>query len=245
MKTQDKTEEIEFHDALAEKMSYEIIEDKNLKERFDKIMKHIQIIPGKALDAGCGTGEFTVRLAKSGLDVVGLDISKKSIEFVNRYAKRNNLRINGVVGDLEKLPFQSSSFDYCFCFGTLHHFLDFRNALEELHRVLKIGGKIVVVEPNGSNPVLRASRAVNKNFLHIDSTSNETLHPTEDYIGGFARSGFNNIIIKHFSFDTMTKMRWKNIVLRLLALCKFGAQKLSRLLPEEFGSEYVMLAAEK
>ena len=43
----------------------------------------------------------------------------------------------------------------------------------------------------------------------------------------------------------MTKMRWKNTALRLLAMCKFGAQKLSRMLPEKFGSEYVMLAAEK
>src|SRR3989338_7978741 len=118
--------------------------------------------------------------------------------------------------------------------------MDFRNALKELRRVLKNEGKIMALEPNGSNPVLRASRAINRNFLHIDSTSSETLHSTENYVREFAGSGFNDITIRYFSFDSMTKMRWKNTALRLLAMCKFGAQKLSRMLPEKFGSEYVM-----
>ena len=168
MKAQNKAEERRFHDSIAEKMSHEAINDEILKDRFDEVMGSFQIHPGKALDAGCGTGEFTVQLAKSGLEVAGVDISRKSIEFLNKYSKKNNLRIKGVVGDIENLPFKSNSFDYCFCFGTLHHFMDFRNALKELRRVLKNEGKIMALEPNGSNPVLRASRAINRNFLHID-----------------------------------------------------------------------------
>ena len=90
MKTQNKMEERMFHDLVAENMSDEMIDDKSLKDKFDAVMNSVQISPGKALDAGCGTGEFTAQLAKSGFEVVGVDISRKSIEFLNEYSNIQN-----------------------------------------------------------------------------------------------------------------------------------------------------------
>ena len=96
---------------------------------------------GKALDAGCGSGRYTIALKKLGCkQVYGVDISQNSIEFA---LSKNPFQNNGVEfrqGSVLDLPFEDNSFDFVFSNGVLHHTLSTEQGLKEIRRVLKPGG---------------------------------------------------------------------------------------------------------
>ncbi len=60
---------------------------------------------GTVLDIGCGEGRNAVFLAKKGFDVTGIDISKKGIEKMNLLAKKMNIKVKGIVEDIQKFKF--------------------------------------------------------------------------------------------------------------------------------------------
>jgi SAM-dependent methyltransferase len=98
------------------------------------------------LDAGCGTGEKSLYMAGLGArHVVGLDLSATSIRHARenavRYGIRNLTFLNGSVLDL---PFPDHSFDVVHSSGVLHHTADPYGGFQELVRVLKPGGIVMV-----------------------------------------------------------------------------------------------------
>jgi SAM-dependent methyltransferase len=90
--------------------------------------------------------------------VIGIDISSQAVAMANERSVTKGVNFAPVLGDLESLPARNESFDVCFCGWVLHHFPDIRPALSELTRVLKPGGRILIVEPNESNSAVRLSR---------------------------------------------------------------------------------------
>jgi SAM-dependent methyltransferase len=75
--------------------------------------------PGKALDLGCGTGVFSVYLAKQGYEVTGLDFIPKALEMAAKRAQANNVRVNWVMANL--LHWQAADrFDLILDSGCLH-----------------------------------------------------------------------------------------------------------------------------
>jgi ubiquinone/menaquinone biosynthesis C-methylase UbiE len=98
------------------------------------------------LDLGCGAG-WAARLAK--LDagakrVVGLDFSRTGLTL----ARRHTPDVLWVQADGTALPLPDGAFDRLFCNGSLEHFPDVRRGLAEVHRVLKAGGRAVLIVPN-------------------------------------------------------------------------------------------------
>jgi len=149
------------------------------------------------LDGGCGPGTFGLSLAR-GNRVLGIDISWRSVRHANRRSASRNVRFAGIVADLERLPFAADSFDICFCGWVLHHFPDFAGALSELNRVLRPGGLLAIVEPNESNPVIRASRFFEDLFKGLVVGSgldvpNRQVHTPSSYSALLDRSGFIDI----------------------------------------------------
>lgn len=94
------------------------------------------------LDVGCGGGYLSEELAKTNLDVIGLDPSNESIESAQMHAEQEGLDIKYFVGYGEKLPFESNSFDFVCCCDVLEHVKDFGNIIKEISRVLKNNGII-------------------------------------------------------------------------------------------------------
>ncbi len=113
----------------------------------------------KVIEMGCGTGELSVLLAKSGAAVSAFDISPGTINIARRRAELNNVAddIDFHVAVAENLPFEDETFDIGFGLAILHH-LDVELASMELHRVLKIGGVAVFSEPLANNPLIRFIR---------------------------------------------------------------------------------------
>lgn len=104
------------------------------------IRKHLR--PGqRLLDAGCGRYMRFCRELSDTAHVVGIDLDSV-IETDNRQEPY------GVRGDLSRLPFPSEYFDMVISRSVVEHLEDPRGVFQEFHRVLRPGGKIVIVTPN-------------------------------------------------------------------------------------------------
>jgi SAM-dependent methyltransferase len=115
--------------------------------------------PACLLDAGCGTGVGTVRLAGHAGWVAGMDVASESLRRARDHAGRqacHNLAL--VRSPMEALPFRSESFDLVVGYFVLHHLGDLEQGARELARVLKPSGRAWFVETWGRNPLLRMGR---------------------------------------------------------------------------------------
>ncbi|MBI2600878.1 class I SAM-dependent methyltransferase [Candidatus Daviesbacteria bacterium] len=100
------------------------------------------------LDLGCGEGTRLNLLKGSGKRLVGIDISDKAIEM----ARLKYKGIEFVQGDLENLPFDEDEFDLVYSAFVLEHLVDPMKVLNQALKVLKKGGKIVLLAPNYGAP---------------------------------------------------------------------------------------------
>ncbi len=98
----------------------------------------------KVLEIGVGTGSDHLQFAKAGAMLTGIDITPKSIELTKKNLEIHGYYSNLLVADAKNLPFEDNAFDVVYSFGVLHHVFDTQKAIDEIHRVLKPGGKAVI-----------------------------------------------------------------------------------------------------
>ena len=118
----------------------------------EKILEGASLKPGESiLDCGCGTGTLAIiakrRVGAEGR-VHGIDISQDQLEIGRGKARKENLDIEFQEGSIDDLPFSDDSFDAIFSTLMLHHVPRSVKAaaFREMRRVLKPGGRIVVVD---------------------------------------------------------------------------------------------------
>ena len=97
------------------------------------------------LEVGFGTGTDLLQFARGGAIVTGVDLTPRSIEIARRRFEVYGLAGEFMIGDGEDLSFTGASFDVVYSFGVLHHTPDTNRAVSEIHRVLKPGGKAIVM----------------------------------------------------------------------------------------------------
>ena len=107
--------------------------------------------PGEViLDAGCGTGIFTGDILETGARIVGLELA---LAMVHRARNRCPGRtFQPVLGDMRRLPFADDSFHKAISITAIEFVQDARIAVEELFRVTKSGGTIVLATLNSLGP---------------------------------------------------------------------------------------------
>lgn len=126
-----------------------------LSDKLEKelVFSLIEIKHGDAvLDVGCGTGNYTIELAKRGADVIGIDSSEEMVGWARRKAEGERLKVFFQVSDAIKLSFPDDSFDLIVSNGLLCFLKEPEKALKEMHRVLKPGGRLVVGVLNRWSP---------------------------------------------------------------------------------------------
>ena len=116
----------------------------------------------RVLDAACGTGDLAEAFAAAGAaEVRGVDFTAEMLEIARRKAARRwtsaGQRPRYTLADVLALPFKDASFDIVSIAFGIRNVTDPRRALHELCRVLRPGGRVVILEfSQPANPVLRA-----------------------------------------------------------------------------------------
>lgn len=110
------------------------------------------VAPGmKVLDAGCGTGNFSLKLDAMGAKVTGMDISEEMLEIARRKAAQKGKEITLCKMDLYKLDFPDETFDAVFSMAAFEFVEEPEKALDEMFRVVKKGGKVLVGTIHGDS----------------------------------------------------------------------------------------------
>ena len=105
--------------------------------------------PGqRVLEIGCGTGLDLGRFASGGAQVTGMDLSPVSIDLCRRYFKQEALPGNFCVMDGENLAFPENHFDLVYAFGVIQYTPNPERMLQEIWRVMKIGGEGILMVYN-------------------------------------------------------------------------------------------------
>ena len=99
----------------------------------------------KVLEIGCGLGTDGSQFAAAGADYTGVDLTEAAVELARRRFELFNLPGEFETADAENLAFPSESFDLVYSHGVLHHTPETGKAIQEIHRVLRPGGRAVVM----------------------------------------------------------------------------------------------------
>jgi ubiquinone/menaquinone biosynthesis C-methylase UbiE len=97
------------------------------------------------LEVGCGLGTDGAQFAKAGAIYTGIDLTDAAVDLARRRFELFQLPGTFRVADAERLDFPDNTFDLVYSHGVLHHTPDTAAAVREIHRVLRPGGKGVVM----------------------------------------------------------------------------------------------------
>lgn len=112
----------------------------------------VQGLHGKVLDVACGTGDMAVELLRQGCSVTGVDLSKEMMAIAKQKAPQAEYKL----ADAEHLPFEDATFDAVTCAFGVRNFVHLEQGLSEMLRVLKPGGRMVILElATPDSPLLR------------------------------------------------------------------------------------------
>jgi ubiquinone/menaquinone biosynthesis C-methylase UbiE len=142
------------------------------------------IEPEKYLDIGCGTGNYTSEIKKSGVNICGIDLSQVMIT----QAKNKYPYVEWHIGSAEDLCFDSKVFNGVTIVNALQHFSDWRLVLKESHRVIS-NGRLVIFTPTQEQ--LR-SYWLNHYFPTMMKKAIEQMPKTNDIIQHLINVGFNS-----------------------------------------------------
>ncbi len=99
----------------------------------------------KVLEIGCGLGTDGAQFAAAGADYTGVDLTDAAIELAQKRFELFGLHGTFRTADAEQLDCDSASFDLVYSHGVLHHTPDAARAISEIHRVLRPGGRAIVM----------------------------------------------------------------------------------------------------
>ncbi|HEX8288112.1 MAG TPA: bifunctional demethylmenaquinone methyltransferase/2-methoxy-6-polyprenyl-1,4-benzoquinol methylase UbiE [Pyrinomonadaceae bacterium] len=115
-----------------------------VREKLEDVLKDQNAL---VLDVACGTGDLSLELQKnSNAKVIGTDFCRPMLAIARDKNEKNNERIPYVEADGMNLSFADTSFDAVTIAFGLRNFSNWQNGLKELHRVLKKGGRLVILE---------------------------------------------------------------------------------------------------
>ncbi|KOS64295.1 methyltransferase [Lysinibacillus sp. FJAT-14222] len=143
------------------------------------------------LDIGCGTGQTAAYLAdKYEAKVTGIDINSIMVAKAQRRMKKNRLPVKIIQCSIEQIPLPDNTFDFIISESVLS-FVNKPNALKEIFRLLKNGGRFIAIEFTIHQPLEEKIEKEIKQFYGFDSFSMK-----KDWISFLKRAGFKNIRIQ-------------------------------------------------
>jgi ubiquinone/menaquinone biosynthesis C-methylase UbiE len=165
-------------------------------------VKLAPVKPGDCvLEVGCGTGSLTLAAKKqAGIagKVFGIDIIPGMIELSRQKAAQANEEITFQLGSIADIPFPANQFDIVMCSFMIFHMSELtrQKGIEEIHRVLKPRGRLLVLDL--ALPTQPLSRAIAKMIF-----SGMLQHELRELLPMLEASGFSEIEIAPAKFRVM------------------------------------------
>ncbi|MGH9360012.1 MAG: class I SAM-dependent methyltransferase [Terriglobia bacterium] len=115
------------------------------------------------LEVAPGPGYFAIELAKLGkYKITGLDISKTFVELARKNAEKEGVEVDFRQGNAAHMLFECDSFDLIFCRAAFKNFAEPAAALKEMYRVLRAGGKALIIDLRRDAPKKAIDIAVDR-----------------------------------------------------------------------------------
>jgi SAM-dependent methyltransferase len=224
--------EVEFFDEFADQADYDVLGERGYVRLLAVFKESVGPREGqRCVDLGCGTGAFTRRLRVFGLDLLGVDISPRSVE----RARSSEDGIRYEVGDITATDLAEDTFDIAALSGVLHHITsgaDRIRAMREAWRILRPGGRLFAFDPNAHSPSMFLYRDPRSPLYSSEGkTENEVLLKRDELTGELRESGFVGVRVHGISGTPFKYVKGR--VARLLLPAYAVYEELVRLSPWE------------
>jgi SAM-dependent methyltransferase len=179
----------------------------------------------RALDIGCGAGYATVALAKHGYHVDAVDAVPSTVDSTRNLVAKAGLEhsVKVGMGDIHALPFTNNTFDLVIAVGVLPWLRSTVEPLQEIRRILRPGGYLIVTVENRwglrqflnplANPLLRPVKEATKTILRGLHLVESRPRPRRTSIWGFAAlldaQGFEKLDGVTLGFGPFTFAGWR------------------------------------
>jgi ubiquinone/menaquinone biosynthesis C-methylase UbiE len=151
-------------------------------------------VAGAVLEVAPGPGFLSIELARRGLDVRAVDISKTFVEIARRNAAAEGVEARFEQGNASALPAQNASVDFVVCRAAFKNFSEPVKALAEMRRVLRPGGTALVIDLRPDTPMEEIGK-------HVDGLGVNWLNRM------FVRFTFRSMLLKRaYRIEEMDRM---------------------------------------
>lgn len=139
----------------------------------------------RILDAACGDGALSLKIAELSGTVYGIDTSRTAINQAKSLSHKLRIYSNFTVANAENIPYPNNFFDKIICSSSLEHFVDDLKALSEMNRVLKPYGKLILTADSFTAPI---GPRIKEKHMFVSQVVN--LYTKETLKERFERTGF-------------------------------------------------------
>lgn len=146
---------------------YNRIADRKRVDFIANVLKKSLPENGRILDVGCGNGVISRHLGRLGFNVLGIDVSDKTIEMAKAIQPMPNVVF--MKKSAEELVASGEKYDAVICSEVLEHLTNPGSLLKVLYESMTDNGKLIVTVPNGKGP---RERFVTKPFLRMRAKNN-------------------------------------------------------------------------
>lgn len=190
-----------FHDSrfggkdIRDKIGKYYAANKHLDDRYLELVA--SLCKGKQLlEYGCGSGSGSNNFLDFGAEVTGIDISPEGIKAAREAAAKTGYKAEYFVMNAENMDFEDNRFDIIVGTAIVHH-LDLSSSYNELRRVLRNDGHLVLVEPMGHNPFINLYRTLTPNMRTRDE------HPLLMKDIELLKEYFDYVVVDYYSLFTL------------------------------------------
>ncbi|HEY8680343.1 MAG TPA: methyltransferase domain-containing protein [Candidatus Dormibacteraeota bacterium] len=158
------------------------------QEWLDEALEVAQPRPGDVvLDVATGTGNLALALAPHVSKVTGLDLTPEMLDQARLVAAERGIdNVEWVLGNAEQLPFADGSIDLWTCRVAAHHFHDLERSLGEANRVLRPGGRLLLIDASGPREARDQLHAVEL----LRDPSHIRIYTVEEWVDRLEAAGF-------------------------------------------------------
>ena len=177
-----------------------------LQQMLHMTLKEVAARQGELiLDVGCGRAIDGARLSEEGAQVVGLEPSRVMLVRAKEYLAENSAHVVLTQGIGENLPFKSRSFDKVMCKGALDHFISPGKTMEEIARVLKPQGEMIISIANFNSLGFRLGKRLYPVTKLLSPSLTKERKPWElplDHTYKFDYLSLGSLVKHHFGIKT-------------------------------------------